>query len=68
MKNDCLDSSSMSHLPNNLRGQYLALSEIAGEVEMKQLKKTEVDFAITVADSLLARDKLNAALKWVQSI
>lgn len=35
----------------------------AGEAEMKQLKKTEVQFALTVADSLLAKDKLTHALK-----
>jgi hypothetical protein len=30
---------------------------------MKQLKKAEVQFALTVADSLLARDKLTRALR-----
>ena len=35
----------------------------AGEIEVKQLKRENVQFALIAADSLLARDKLNAALK-----
>lgn len=35
----------------------------AGDSEMTQLKKAHIQFALTVADSLLARDKLNYALK-----
>ena len=36
---------------------------IAGEAEVKRLKRDDVQFALIAADSLLARDKLNAALK-----
>ncbi|CAL8469013.1 g8554 [Coccomyxa elongata] len=43
--------------------KYDALRSSIGEAEMKRLKKTEVQFALTVADSLLARDKLTHALK-----
>ena len=35
----------------------------AGEDEMKRLKKSEVQFALTVADSPLGRDKLTRALR-----
>jgi hypothetical protein len=35
----------------------------AGEAEVKRLKRADVQFALIAADSLLARDKLNAALK-----
>ncbi|KAK9908234.1 hypothetical protein WJX75_004627 [Coccomyxa subellipsoidea] len=43
--------------------KYDALHNTIGEAEMKQLKKAEVQFALTVADSLLARDKLTRALR-----
>ncbi|BDA45209.1 hypothetical protein COCOBI_06-6920 [Coccomyxa sp. Obi] len=43
--------------------KYDALHSSIGEAEMKRLKKAEVQFALTVADSLLARDKLTHALK-----
>ena len=35
----------------------------AGESEMKELKRQDVSFALIVADSLLARDQLDRALK-----
>ena len=35
----------------------------AGESEMKELKRQDVSFALVVADSLLARDRLERALK-----
>ena len=35
----------------------------AGESEMKELKRQDVNFALVVADSLLARDQLDRALK-----
>ncbi len=35
----------------------------AGESEMKELKRQDVKFALVVADSLLARDQLDRALK-----
>ncbi len=34
-----------------------------GDSEMKALKRQDVNFALVVADSLLARDKLDRALK-----
>ncbi|EIE20982.1 hypothetical protein COCSUDRAFT_54081 [Coccomyxa subellipsoidea C-169] len=43
--------------------KYDALHSTMGEDEMKQLKKADVQFAVTVADSLLARDKLTKALR-----
>ncbi|EIE22223.1 hypothetical protein COCSUDRAFT_55919 [Coccomyxa subellipsoidea C-169] len=43
--------------------KYEALHSTIGEDEMKRLKKSEVQFALTVADSLLGRDKLTRALR-----
>ena len=42
---------------------YLTVVFAAGESEMRELKRQDVNFALVVADSLLARDKLDRALK-----
>ncbi|CAL5230067.1 g13521 [Coccomyxa viridis] len=43
--------------------KYTALHDNIGDSEMKALKRQDVNFALVVADSLLARDKLDRALK-----
>lgn len=53
--------------PVALRASFRAMQThalpCAGESEMKELKRQDVNFALVVADSLLARDKLDRALK-----
>ena len=49
--------------PENGCMHFQHVSTCAGDIEMKRLKKAEVHFALTVADTLLARDKLERALR-----